>query len=80
MKLKYSLAITLAVIVSHSSLRAQPFDSLLNKLNEQFPQEKIYLHFDKTLYNPGETIWFKAYLFTGIFPSGGQQDHLYGIG
>jgi hypothetical protein len=69
MKLKYSLAITLAVIVSHSSLRAQPFDSLLNKLNEQFPQEKIYLHFDKTLYNPGETIWFKAYLFTGTFPS-----------
>ena len=25
--------------------------------------EKIYIHFDKDIYLPGETIWFKAYLF-----------------
>lgn len=37
-------------------------DSLINQLGEKYPQEKIYLHLDKTYYNAGETIWFKAYL------------------
>src|SRR3954470_10671188 len=31
-----------------------------------FPQEKIYIQFDKPAYAPGETIWFKAYLMSGI--------------
>ena len=29
------------------------------------PQEKIYLHTDKTNYFPGEDIWYKAYLMMG---------------
>lgn len=40
----------------------QYFDSLLNISATQYTQEKIYLHYDKQYYNPGETIWFKAYL------------------
>ncbi|GAB2839022.1 hypothetical protein GCM10027043_47790 [Ferruginibacter profundus] len=39
-------------------------DSLITQLGEKYPQEKIYLHFDKTYYNAGETIWFKAYMIT----------------
>lgn len=39
-------------------------DSLMTQLGEKYPQEKIYLHFDKSYYNAGETIWFKAYLTT----------------
>jgi hypothetical protein len=34
-----------------------------------YPQEKLYVQFDKNVYTPGETIWFKAYLFTGTDPS-----------
>ncbi|ULQ51552.1 hypothetical protein [Flavihumibacter fluvii] len=45
-----------------SHLKAQVFDSLLTKLDKQYPQEKLYFQFDKSSYNPGETIWFKAYL------------------
>jgi len=52
-----------------SRLNAQKFDSLLNILDTRYPQEKIYLHYDKSYYNPGETIWFKAYLLSGYFPS-----------
>ena len=48
---------------------AQRFDSILFRLNNEYKQEKIYLHFDRNLYSPGETIWFKAYLFTGSYPS-----------
>jgi hypothetical protein len=36
---------------------------------ERFPQEKIYVQFDKNVYTPGETIWYKAYLLSGTEPS-----------
>ena len=36
-------------------------DSILNQLT-LFPQEKIHLHTDRTMYVPGEKIWFKAYV------------------
>lgn len=29
------------------------------------PPEVLHLHFDKDMYLPGETIWFKAYLYNG---------------
>ncbi len=49
--------------------KSQGFDSVLAKLNREYKQEKMYLHFDRSAYTPGETIWFKAYLFTGNYPS-----------
>ncbi len=48
---------------------AQKLDSLFEVQSKADPQEKVYVHFDKSHYNPGETIWFKAYLFTGNQPS-----------
>ncbi|MBS1511200.1 MAG: hypothetical protein JST86_10180 [Bacteroidetes bacterium] len=42
-------------------------DSLVNQLGEKYPQEKMYLQFDKSYYNAGETVWFKAYLLTDNF-------------
>ncbi|MEP7279844.1 MAG: hypothetical protein ABI813_14435 [Bacteroidota bacterium] len=45
---------------------AQNIDSLLGVFKQADPQEKIYVHFDKNFYNPGETIWFKAYIFDGL--------------
>ena len=45
------------------------FDSVLTKLDAEYPQEKVYVHFDKNFYSPGETIWFKAYLFAAHAPS-----------
>lgn len=47
---------------------AQP-DSLLIRLDKEYPQEKIYIHYDRPYYNPGETIWFKAYVFSANLPS-----------
>ena len=48
---------------------AQKVDSMMKVYSEKFPQEKLYMQFDKKAYNPGERIWFKAYLFTGFDPS-----------
>ncbi len=49
-------------IVALPHLQAQQIDSLLNILDEKYPQEKVHLHMDKLYYNPGETIWFKGYI------------------
>jgi len=40
-------------------------DSLIKQLNF-FPQEKIHLHTDRTMYVPGERIWFKAYVVDAL--------------
>ncbi|GAB4094522.1 hypothetical protein GCM10028786_34510 [Flaviaesturariibacter terrae] len=55
--------------LSSIGLRAQGLDSLLERQRLADPREKIYVHFDKNLYNPGDIIWFKAYLFAGGMPS-----------
>jgi hypothetical protein len=53
-----------------AALCAQKLDSMMSVYASNYPQEKVYVHFDKNLYNPGETIWFKAYVFSGNLPSG----------
>jgi len=30
--------------------------------NEKLPQDRVYLQFDKTFYEPGDNIWFSAYV------------------
>ncbi len=47
-------------------LSAQKIDSTLAKYADEFPQEKAHLHFDKGIYYKGETIWYKAYVITGL--------------
>src|SRR3954471_8426415 len=66
----YCLAVVLVFLfISVPRARAQHIDSMINVYGERYPQEKIYVHFDKPAYNTGETIWFKSYLFAGIVPS-----------
>lgn len=54
------------VILSVFSVKAQVIDSMIKVYSEQVPDQKAYVHFDKDLYRAGETIWFKAYLFSGF--------------
>jgi hypothetical protein len=44
---------------------AQSLDEVVNNQLQKDPQEKIYIHYDKSSYVTGDTVWFKAYLFTG---------------
>ena len=43
---------------------AQKYEKALSQFKVSHPVEKIYIQFDKDFYVPGETIWFKSYLFT----------------
>jgi hypothetical protein len=58
----------LGFIVLSYFANAQTPESLLQKVEEKYTAEKIYLHYDKTSYLAGETIWFKAYLVEGCLP------------
>lgn len=49
---------------------SQRLDSVMLKLESKYPQEKIYVQYDRPYYNPGETVWFKAYLTSANITSG----------
>jgi uncharacterized protein YfaS (alpha-2-macroglobulin family) len=34
----------------------------LNAYNEQLPEDRVYLQFDKPMYEPGDNIWFSAFI------------------
>ena len=48
---------------------AQNIDAALANYANNYGQERIYLHYDKSTYAPGETIWFKVYMMQTIFPA-----------
>lgn len=56
-------------LLTGTALSAQKIDSALNVLLTNHPSEKIYIHYDKEYYVTGETIWFKAYLYSQGEPS-----------
>src|SRR5206468_9248314 len=72
MKKSFFVAMQAALAVSLTifafTLQAQGIDSAVMKYGATYQQEKVYLHYDKAAYAPGETIWFKAYLLQGLFP------------
>jgi hypothetical protein len=44
---------------------AQQIDSMMSVYADNFPTEKLHVHFDKTIYNKEETIWYKIYILSG---------------
>ena len=64
------IAILLLLLCNFLLLHAQsPLDTLAMRsimVNQLFPQERVYLHFDNTAYYLGETMWFKAYVTSGL--------------
>lgn len=58
---------------------AQTENPIVTKLHDYTynrPEEKVYLHFDKPYYVPGETVWFKAYITLGGDHLPSQQSSL----
>ena len=70
MKGNYRFVFIFSLLSVVTGASAQRIDSLLEVYDAKVPQEKAYVHFDNTLYVPGQTVWYKAYLLRGIEPSG----------
>jgi len=44
--------------------KLKSFVKKINTFSKEYPQEKVYLHFDNTAYYLSETLWFKGYVVT----------------
>ena len=64
-----TLCFALSCFFSLSAVTAQQIDTNLAKYSTSFTTERVYLHFDKSSYMAGETIWFKAYLTEELYPA-----------
>jgi len=51
-------------VILGDSIVFQQLANRLKKHREAARPEKLYLHLDRTLFQPGETLWFNAYLRT----------------
>lgn len=58
------LALLFTVLLAQTG-KTQLIDSMMAVYAEQYPTEKIHIHFDKTIYNKEETIFYKIYLLSG---------------
>jgi len=67
--MKRIIVIVCIIIFSCFRLAAQNLDSTIATYADKYAQERTYLHYDKSTYAPGETIWFKAYLMKSIYPA-----------
>ncbi|MEI7628889.1 MAG: hypothetical protein WCJ80_11650 [Bacteroidota bacterium] len=65
-KIKLNCVALLFLTFMIGKVQAQVYDSVLNIYDEQFPKEKIHIHFDRTIYNTGETIFYKLYVLSGM--------------
>lgn len=61
--------ILLYTLLTDLQLYAQSPDAALLKRRNRFPDEKIYIQYDKSSYVAGETIWLKAFLYNDGKPS-----------
>lgn len=66
---KYLVLTTAIALLSFAMLNETGFleklKELVKEYNTKLPDERLYLHFDKPIYKPGEDIWFCAYLVSG---------------
>ncbi len=67
--MKKIISILFVVAVFGVSLNAQKAEDAIQKLYNDYPQEKVILTFSKNDYLAGETIFFKGYVLTGYQPT-----------
>ncbi len=63
-------------------IKTNPFitnlDTKLEAFNKHMPEDRVYLQFDKPFYNPGDDIWFAAYVRDGqTMQKSSKSDILY---
>ncbi len=54
-----------AAAAAQDTASARRMVTAAEKYLQRFPTEKIYLQIDRSYYTPGDTLWFKTYVFSG---------------
>ncbi len=71
--MKHLHASVIIFLFFFSYASAQNIDTTLARYASDYGQERIYLHYDKSSYAPGETVWFKMYMMQAIYPVTGSK-------
>lgn len=61
----YSFLALFFILISVAGF-SQQIDSMMGIYEERFPTEKIHIHFDRSIYNKEETIWYKTYILSEV--------------
>lgn len=64
-------------ITNHMSTLLQQIRDGIRQHVAQAPDEKVYLHFDRPFYEPGDDLWFKAYITDAQNKPSAQSEVLY---
>ncbi|AHF17077.1 hypothetical protein [Niabella soli] len=69
-KQKFKSPVLFMALLNIATLaQSQDITAKIEKFATRLPVERTYLHYDKSSYSPGETIWFKAYALSEIAPA-----------
>jgi hypothetical protein len=63
------ILISCSVFFACLTVQGQRITESLATYADKYKQERVYIHYDKSAYSVGETIWFKAYMMTEISPA-----------
>jgi hypothetical protein len=64
---KYLIHIlTFSLLLLSNKASSQQIDSMMSVYANQSSLERIHIHFDKHIYNNGETVWYKVYILQGV--------------
>ena len=74
--MKKSKLTALLTLLYATAIQSQKVETALRAWNVAYPQEKIYIHYNKDYYAAGETIGFKSYLYNNVRP-GGVSNNFY---
>ncbi|MCQ2073563.1 MAG: hypothetical protein MJY96_10650, partial [Bacteroidaceae bacterium] len=58
----FLLLFCIKTVLAYASIPISRYAANAYHFDKEFPQEKVYLHFDNTSYLTGDTVWFKAYV------------------
>ena len=60
------LFVTIAILITSITCSAQSISKKIIDYYTSVPQEKIYLHTDKSNYIAGDSVWFRGYLTNAV--------------
>ncbi|MCQ2127744.1 MAG: hypothetical protein MJZ06_09975, partial [Bacteroidaceae bacterium] len=61
-KITFLLLFCIRTLFAYADVPISRYAANAYRFNKEYPQEKVYLHFDNTSYMTGDTVWFKAYV------------------
>lgn len=69
-----NLLVSLFVFLLSNQLYSQDFEATFKTFSQDYVPDRVHIHFDKSTYGAGDTIWFKGYLLNAVSPVNGSKN------